>query len=281
MSLEIKRLEQILGSNFGLAFLAHITGLNAWEIISGQTKASEVSTRAKTIDVQRIEGSIFSRYADFIREYPFGYTHDWIQLSTLLNEAKSDLAVVLSKITPELISLGFAAGFDQTNQYAVISDQYSKSDRAEIQPIWKSNSDAWWTHPNTQPSFQGSSVDVAKFAIDDAMVYPSAMSKMALAGSPQVYEILDIHDWLALVLRFPVEAKLEHLENWPSSVLRPEDPIWIPDWREVAEGYQGVYLSPAAYLGLSYAPLELPDGRVTFLSGWSPGATFWLPQRSD
>lgn len=281
MSPEIKRLEQILESAFGRAFLAHILDLNAWEIISGQASVSEISARAKNFDVPTMRGKLFSSYADFIREYPFGYTHDWTQLTAHLDEAKSDLAGVLSKITPELISLGFAAGFDQTNQYAVLSDQYSKSDRVEIQPIWKSNSDAWWTHPNTQPSFQGPSADLANFAFDDAMIYQREMLKIPLAGLPTVYEIQRVQDWVALVLRFPAEAKLEHQGNWTTSVLLPEDPIWIPDWREVAESYHGVYLSPAAYLGISYSHLKLPDDRVTFLSGWSPGSTFWLPQRSD
>ena len=281
MSLEIKRLQQILESAFGRAFLAHILGLNAWEIISGQTSVSEISARAKNFDVPTMRGKLFSSYADFIREYPFGYTHDWTQLTAQLDEAKSDLAQVLTRIAPELLALGFAAVFDKTKQYAVLSDKCSPSDQAEFQTIWKSNAGAWWTHPNTLPSFQGHAADLDNFAIDDAMIYPTQMAQLVLNGAPDVFEIHSALEWVSLVLRFPDRVKVEHLENWTTSVPWREGQIWIPNWREVAGSYQGVYLSPAAYLGISYSPLKLPDGRVTFLSGWSPGATFWFPESEN
>lgn len=277
MSLEIKRLDQILESTFGQAFIAHVMRLNAWEIISGQMEVEEIAHRATTFDGKNIGGQIFALYSDFIREYAFGYTHDWTQLSAQLDEAKFALAGVLSKISPELLELGFASGFDRTKQFVVVSDEHSESDHLKFEPRWKSNAGAWWTHPNTQPSFQGNSTDLGNFAFDDAIVYPAELSKIAALGAPNVYQIQGEEDWLSLVSRFPVQASVKHLENWTTSTSKFDGPIWIPDWRRVAESYQGVYLSPAGYLGVSYSRLTLNDDRVTFLSGWSPGSTFWLP----
>lgn len=277
MSLESKRLDQIVESTFGQAFLAQILGLNAWEIISGQTQVEEISYRATAFDGKNIDGRIFSIYSDFIREYAFGYTHDWTQLAAQLDSAKCELAGVLSKISTQLIELGFASAFDPAKQFVVLSDGYSQSDSLKFEPRWKSNAGAWWTHPNTQPSFQGSSMDLTNFAFDDAIVYPAEMSEMSPLDSPTVYQIHGKEDWVSLVGRFPVEASIEHLKNWKTSPSQLDAPIWLPDWRKVAESYQGVYLSPAAYLGASYSRLTLGDDRVTFLGGWSPGSTFWLP----
>jgi hypothetical protein len=275
MSGEVEKLGQILDSTFGLAFLSHILGLDAWEILSGQTAASEISTRATKFRASDLRRPVFELYSDFIREYPFGYTHNWLRLAEELSAASSELTHVLSELTPELLKHGFAADFDHSRQFTVAD---GLSEPQVFQTNWRSNADAWWTSPNTVPSFHGCSADLSDFAIDDAVVSPRAMKTFAVDESQSVFSIGSVEDWRWLVQKHPVKAKVLHLENWQLDIDLPVTSVWIPDWNEVAEEYAGVYLSPAAYLGASYSLIYLPDGRDTFLSGWSPGATYWLPQ---
>jgi hypothetical protein len=278
MSADTKRLEQIIESTFGPSFLAHLTGIEPFEILTGTLSASEISSRAKNFKLDRHESSIFAAFAEFIRDYPFGLAHDWIRLGKELHEARQDLARVLSEITDELLGLGFVAKFDASKQYAVQSDSYSHANNSDFVPLWKPNLDAWWSHPNTLPSFQANSEHLSGFAFDDAIIQPTSMAKLEVPTAAKIYEIHDARDWLSLVDRFATQVKVLHLDNWRFS----EDPVlesvWIPDWQRVADEFDGVYLTPAAYLGVSYTFIEMEDGRATFLSGWSPGATFWLPR---
>jgi len=281
MGTEAKRLEQILESTFGLAFLAHLTGIEPFEILTGTLSAGVISSRAKNFKRDTRESSIVDSFAEFIRDYPFGLAHDWIRLGKELTEARQDLARVLRVITGDLLRLGFVAGFNPSKQYRVQSDAYSQAKNSDFETLWKPNADAWWTHPNTLPSFQANSQLLSGFAFDDAVIQPTSMAELEVPSSAKVYEIQDSIDWLSLVERFATEAKILHLDNWRFSKVPGLQSVCIPDWRGVAADYEGVYLSPAAYLGVSYSFLELGDGRATFLSGWSPGATFWLPQIED
>ena len=278
MSAATKRLEQILESTFGLAFLAHLTGGEPFEILTGSRNFSEISNRARVFKHDTNDSSILEKFAEFIRDYPFGLAHEWIRLGKELTEARQDLAKVLTEIADELLGFGFVAGFDASKQYSVQSDAYSQAKNSDFQTLWKPNADAWWTHPNTLPSFQANSEHLSGFAFDDAVIQPTSMVKLEVPILAKVYEIHNAEDWMSLVERFETEAKILHLDNWRFS----EDPVlesvWIPDWQRVADEFDGVYLSPAAYLGVSYSFIELEDGRATFLSGWSPGATFWFPR---
>jgi hypothetical protein len=281
MSADTKRLEQILESTFGLAFLAHLTGIEPFEILTCSTNASEISRRARDFKLDSRESSIFDAFAEFIRDYPYGLAHDWIRLGKELSEARQDLARVLTEITEELLAFGFVASFDASKQYSVPSDSYSHSKNSDFVTLWKPNLDAWWSHPNTLPSFQANSEHLSSFAFDDAIILPTSMAKLEVPTSAKIYEIHDVQDWLSLVDRFATDAKILHLDNWGLSEDPAHESTWIPDWRKVAGEFDGVYLSPAAYLGVSYSLIELEDGRATFLSGWSPGATFWLPQHQE
>jgi hypothetical protein len=275
MSSNVEKLDQILDSTFGLAFLAHLLDLQPHPILIGAVSAGDISSRAEKFLLSDLQRPLFVIFADFLREYPFGFTHDWIRLAEELRSAKIELESVLAKIAQELISCGFISGFEGGNQFAVQSDAYSQTENYDTR--WKPTAGSWWTHPNTLPTFQAVSGDLKNFAIDDAMVSPTSMTKFSVVASSQVFEIDSVQQWLKLVEGFPLEVDVLHLENWLFSNDVPRTSIWIPDWRKVAKMYSGVYLSPAAYLGASYTFLDLPDGRVTFLSGWSPGATFWLP----
>lgn len=279
MSRDAENLEQILNSTFGLAFLTHLLDLQPHPILIGAVSAGEIPKRAEEFRLRHLKRPLFEIFAEFIRDYPFGLTHDWIRLSEELRSSKDELGFVLSKAAPELVNLGFTSGFEATNQFAVLSDAYSQTEKYET--LWKPNAGAWWTHPNTLPTFQALSDDLKNFAIDDAMVSPTSMTKYSPVVSSKVFEIHSVEEWLKLVAEFPLETEILHLENWLFSYDPHRASIWAPDWRKVAKQYGGVYLSPAAYLGASYAFLELPDGRITFLSGWSPGTTFWLPQASS
>ena len=75
MGAEAKRLEQILESTFGLAFLAHLTGIEPFEILAGSRNVSEISRRARDFKRDTRESSIFDAFAEFIRDYPFGLAH--------------------------------------------------------------------------------------------------------------------------------------------------------------------------------------------------------------
>ncbi|MFM6966235.1 MAG: hypothetical protein ACKOWI_02515 [Rhodoluna sp.] len=279
MGPEAEQLSQILESTFGRAFLAHLTGLDPNDFLMCGMDPREIATRAKSFNRDQLKASPFEIFAEFIRDYPWGLPHAWIRLATELEEAKHQLEAVLLDLSLELSELGFTAEFDHTNQFAVKADAYSE--QTSFDNRWNSNAGAWWTHPNSLLSFQGRSADLGSFAFDDALILPTSMTRFSISEKPRIYEIHSERDWTSLVETHATEARVLHLDNWRFSMDKGIDAIWIPDWREVSENYDGVYLAPAAYLGVSYRFMSLPDGRVTFLSGWSPGSTFWLPRNSD
>lgn len=276
MSCDLKRLGQILDSTFGLGFLAHLVGLTAWEIIAGQQPASSISKKAKSFIARDLKQPLIEIFAEFIREYPFGYTHDWTQLADELTAAKAELELVLFEVSRELTDIGFEAVFDHKKQFVVTPEISSSRDIDQI--TWKANADAWWTHPNTVPSFQGWSTAVKKFAFDDAVVLPNEMKNLTVDESQTIFCIGSAQDWQWLTNKYSVEVEVLHLDQWRIPSESRVEAVWVPDWVRVAKDFDGVYLSPAAYLSSSYSFRQLPDGRVTILSGWSPGATYWLPK---
>jgi hypothetical protein len=276
MKPEVEKLSQILDSPFGLGFLAHLLGLDANPLLAGTVNAGEISRRAERFSLLDLKRPLFETFADFIIDYPMGMHRDWIFLSRELFNAKEALSSVLARVAPVLVELGFVSAFDEKMQYAV-GLQASYLDVTK-QTKWQSNGNAWWTTPNTLPTLQGRSSKPTDFAIDDAMMKPKCLTHVSFAVKPKVLEIETAQDWLVLVDAFPIEAKVLYLENWAVDSDSDRNWVWIPNWRQVSEDYSAVYLSPAAYLGVSYRFLHSPDGRETFLSGWSPGATYWLPR---
>lgn len=276
MNSEVAKLEQLLDSTFGLAFLTHLLGLDAHQMQVGEVSPGEIAWRAESFSPLSLERPLFEVFAEFIRDFPMGMQRDWILLAAELVNAKQALSTLLTRISPELLELGFAACFDESMQFAV--DVQERSLDVLRETNWKSSRDAWWTTPNTLVTFQGRSSEVKQFAFDDAMMMPRSMTHVSFAVKPKVLEIATVQDWLRLVDKFPIEAKVLYLENWKLDSELTPDWVWIPDWSRIAREYAGVYLSAAAYLGASYRLLTSPYGRASLLSGWSPGATYWLPQ---
>lgn len=79
-----------------------------------------------------------------------------------------------------------------------------------------------------------------------------------------VYSINDLSDFVKLVECFP----------FIRSDLDDETTInVVPDWIKIASHYDGVYLSPGAYISGAYIPCLVDDG-ITSMQGWAP-ATFY------
>jgi hypothetical protein len=112
----------------------------------------------------------------------------------------------------------------------------------------------------------------------------------------RVYRIDRPGDWVALVERFPKVATKEH-DGWElpgvNSRRYPDvvgveaasggqarratiDRHVLPDWRQVADHYDGVHLSWAGFLTTDGYISDLPSGGVTMLRYWHSERTFWL-----
>lgn len=97
-----------------------------------------------------------------------------------------------------------------------------------------------------------------------------------VTDNARVYEIQGPADWIALVDRYPSHrtnlCQAPHLERlWPAGEL-----IWTPEWREVAQDFDGVHLSPAGWLTATSQILEVPGRGLTICEGWVTESTAWF-----
>lgn len=96
----------------------------------------------------------------------------------------------------------------------------------------------------------------------------------ALAGA-RVLEIAGPEDWAELCRRHPFDVTRSGRHVWREATGR--DGRWtIPDWPAVAEDWDAVHVSVAAYLQTAQRALPVADDAATVLAGWGPGATVWL-----
>lgn len=140
--------------------------------------------------------------------------------------------------------------------------------------------------------------DVAHEQLVDAWeLEGSPISRWRLPVLPEA-RVLEVHrpsDWARLVMEHPREAAT-HQESWelPGRNQRrfelcaltavPNQRAarttmrrhLVPDWRSVADHYDGVHLSWAGFITAEGCITDLADGDVTMLRYWFSERTHWL-----
>lgn len=100
----------------------------------------------------------------------------------------------------------------------------------------------------------------------------------------RVLEIDSADVWVDLCRRWPLEVTASNWATWHDWTERQGRWV-VPDWAEVAQRWDGVHLSLAAYLALAGATLdvdppvgdaEVAERRATLVAGWSPDETYWF-----
>ncbi|MEM9514989.1 MAG: hypothetical protein AAGA42_09025 [Actinomycetota bacterium] len=123
---------------------------------------------------------------------------------------------------------------------------------------------------------------------------PIARCTLPVPSGARVAEIHRPEDWAQLVMEHPRvggpypewelpginqrRARLTSLLSVPGQraarvTMRNQ---LVPDWRSVADAYDGVHLSWAGFLTSEGCVTELPDGDVTILRYWGSDRTLWL-----
>jgi hypothetical protein len=141
---------------------------------------------------------------------------------------------------------------------------------------------SWWVTPggdqisDTTLGPVGSALAV-KLVCNDDWIMDRANAqvwKVAIPTDAKIYEIHSPQDWVHLVERFPRLRTNPDTTNW----LRwtgSSGPWLVPDWKAVAEHFDGVHVSIGGHLSTAYTAWPIGD-HFTILSGWHPDSTFWI-----
>jgi hypothetical protein len=106
---------------------------------------------------------------------------------------------------------------------------------------------------------------------------PPPLAVWSLRASPEarVYEIHRPADWVALVDRYPKDTTEYYSAAWRRNWRFPDGLIVTPDWRSVAEEWDGVHLSMAGLLTATSQTLAVRPA-WTMCEGWETEETAWL-----
>lgn len=97
---------------------------------------------------------------------------------------------------------------------------------------------------------------------------------LGMASGARVFEVRAPADWARLVEIAAVDVTMSRLADWRSWTGH-EGPFYLPDWRVVAEHFDGVHVSVGGYLATRSVAVPVADG-YSLLAGWDPDTTLWL-----
>lgn len=104
---------------------------------------------------------------------------------------------------------------------------------------------------------------------------PKSARTFAVRGGPRVLEIRTPEDWVDLCRRRAVDVSASRRQDWYRTTGRAGD--WVlPDWDAVAEEWDGVHLTVAAYVSGAGRALAVDEDRATVIAGWDPDTTYWF-----
>ncbi|MCP3426902.1 hypothetical protein NBM05_13020 [Rothia sp. AR01] len=91
----------------------------------------------------------------------------------------------------------------------------------------------------------------------------------------RLYEIDGPGAWARLCREFPLAMTAEKRCNWYLTTGR--DGRWVvPDWSRVAEHWDAVHLTTAAYLAAAGTAIAVDAAAASVIAGWNPDETIWL-----
>jgi hypothetical protein len=182
---------------------------------------------------------------------------------------------------------------DAGNQYAYTTGDPpfagSTSSRPESRSEEIRSASVWWVEPD-RPIAVRSSRMAAGTRIPVALLCPDEHSflgrddvslwSVRAPRAARVYEITQAADWVNLLARYPQKISGSLKPDWKNWTSWTGDWV-VPDWLGVGRDWDGVHLSVAGYLGVSYRTLSTPSG-MGYLAGWNPDETVWLhPSKLD
>lgn len=141
----------------------------------------------------------------------------------------------------------------------------------------RSGSGTWWSFPDGVASTRAidgipAGLDFTEDAGDTDAVQASAVEVPAAA---RVLEIDDPQVWVELCRAYPLEVTASRRHDWYRVTGR--DGHWvIPDWAAVAEQYDAVHLTTAAYLAGATRAIDTDAETASMIAGWGPDVTQWL-----
>lgn len=261
----------------GRAVLARLMGVDIAGVPGPLWDAPSLATYAAE---QSVTGNQFlAVFREIVDGYPMGTKKDWDAVDVWLIEHKRGLAdwanEVLIQSSISWISDPFQRetqiGF--SSQWAYVTGPHCQDN---VTP-GKGDFSRWWVAPDcrmfTFAELPATFSERSPILDDYWVAVPNEhLSPYEISSELKVREVLDRNDWVTLVEQFPEPTPKFLTYNWASGdrVL-----VW-PDWKRLREHYDGVYLSPLAYLQLAYARIDLGPKSFTTLAGWHPGATIWL-----
>ena len=150
---------------------------------------------------------------------------------------------------------------------------------------WRDVSGAWWSFPwaldaprtDTARMVGEPPAPAALVWIEDSFGPEAGMSwRVGPPPDARVYEVDGPAAWAALVRAHPFEVTATtKSHDWRRATGR--NGRWaMPDWRSVAEQWDGVHVTVAGYLTTAGRALDIDDQLATVLAGWEPDRTFWL-----
>jgi len=136
----------------------------------------------------------------------------------------------------------------------------------------------WWSTPPSQlvrsTRALGVSGPAGLHLVEDSLGWTRALAT-PLRGAGRVLELGSAADWAALCRAHPLEVTASRRHDWFRTTGRTGEWV-IPDWAAVAEEWDAVHLTAAAYLRVTGRAIPVDERRASVVAGWAPDETFWL-----
>lgn len=139
---------------------------------------------------------------------------------------------------------------------------------------------AWWSTPPGELIYttgalpDGSPAGV--WFVEDS--HDATTARCRLVSAPErarVYEIDDASAWAELCRRYPIEVTAQKRHDWYRATGR--NGRWvISDWAGVADDYDAVHLTLAAYLSAAGTAIKVSDDSASVIAAWTPNLTVWF-----
>lgn len=142
----------------------------------------------------------------------------------------------------------------------------------------------WWSFPPYRLEKTTSMIEgigpVGLYCEEDSRGEETKVAWRVKPSGNKIYEVSSAADWARLCAWYPVDVTATRLNMWELNSGRRGR--WaIPDWLKVANDFDGVHLTAAAYISLSGTAIPIPDlgtpGEwASSITGWTPDWTFYF-----
>jgi len=137
----------------------------------------------------------------------------------------------------------------------------------------------WWSTPafsgvrSSTRSIHGEPIGLT--LVEDRMDWHHARTwKLEFRRSPKVFEVSGPDRYRELVSRFPMEVTASRRHDWFRAA-GAMGSLLMPDWRAVADDFDGVHLTTWGYLTCAGRALAIEDAWAV-MAGLCPEETYWL-----